>query len=208
MALKTRGKGNRKTKAQQRKLNKISGGGQGLPVLSQKEEAIAWAREVIESDHWCIMDTETTGVRGKDQIVDIAIVSMTGERLFNSLILPTGSWEMHPGAQEVHGITSSDLVDSPSISDVYEDIYQAIAGKKIIAYNAAFDKRMLNSSCLSAGVPLLVADENWFCLMQAYRRFRQLSHAPALGGGHRALSDCEAALALVKEMTGIPLAQA
>jgi len=96
-----------------------------------------------------IIDTETTGLTSKDEVIHLATIKIphTRKELFKSnfLDLPITSEyyrpnvAIHPKAQEVHGIGRLRLMDKPNSLTVKlpSDI------KYLIAHNAVFDTRML-----------------------------------------------------------------
>jgi DNA polymerase-3 subunit epsilon len=46
--------------------------------------------------------------------------------------------------EQVHGITTSDVVQAPNFKQVYLDIEQFIEGRLLVAHNSSFDARHLN----------------------------------------------------------------
>ena len=98
------------------------------------------------------LDTETTGIAMDDQIISLSITSVaTGSILFHSMLKP--SCPIHPKALEVHGITADSLKNSPTFADVYPQLKAVLEGKELIIYNAEFDVRMLEHSCIDAQLP-------------------------------------------------------
>lgn len=180
--------------------------------------ARAWARDVLAGD-FVILDTETTGLGIWSQIVQIAIIDQTGRVLLDTLVRPTR--EPDQQAVAIHGLTNERLQDAPFFPDVREQIVQAIAGKRVIIYNASFDLDMLFQSdelfrcdVDDAWTPL--GQDAWRdlarfeCAMLKYSayvgdwsdyhgsyRFQRLP-----GGDHSALGDARATLRLLERMAG------
>lgn len=107
------------------------------------------------SGHALTLDTETTGLDG--EIIELAIVRVYDEQvLFNERFRPVHP--VTPGAQDVHGITTEELQDCPTIWDRWPAIRYALLGGlagNILIYNRQFDLRALNTG-LTAACP------NWY----------------------------------------------
>ena len=61
-----------------------------------------------------ILDTETTGVDDRAQVVEVGIIDSSGQELYNQLIRPTVP--IDPSASAVNGITEEMLRDQPSFA--------------------------------------------------------------------------------------------
>ena len=120
-----------------------------------------------------ILDTETTGLDNKAEILQIGIVSLEGEPLFNSYVKPAKARRWHD-ATRVHGIGWPDVQDAPTISQLAEQLKQLINGRPVAIYNADFDTRILRQSIKAAGAagqyPWL-QDQEWRCIMKAYATY-------------------------------------
>lgn len=57
----------------------------------------------INRDQFVILDTETTGLTLRDQIIEICVIDLTGKILLNSLVKPTIN--IPAEAASIHGIT-------------------------------------------------------------------------------------------------------
>lgn len=94
-------------------------------------------------------DLETTGlVIAKDSIIEISAIK-TDTNLneldkFYSLVQPFGDYEMSPAAQEKHGLSKEDLVDSPYFKDIADELLDFIDDCDLGGYNIGnFDLAML-----------------------------------------------------------------
>jgi len=99
-------------------------------------------------DKLLFLDLETTGLDSKtDEILEIGIVSESGDILFNSLIKPVRNktWEE---AQKIHGITPKHVESSPTFNDVLPDVLDILADNTVIIYNADYDSRFLNNAVI------------------------------------------------------------
>lgn len=178
--------------------------------INDSNEAILWARYILERNDWCVLDTETTSLTGF--VVDLAIVAPDGTTLFNSLINP--ECEVTSGAKAVHGITDEELTAAPRLLDVWQEIQTALAGRSLIlAYNVAFDEAVMIRSAQRYQLPELT--QKWDCIMEWYAqyfgewsRYHGNYKWQPLYGGHRALGDALAALDVLKTMAYASLSDA
>jgi DNA polymerase-3 subunit epsilon len=183
-------------------------------ILDTHQDVIAWARQVVESGEPLILDTETTGLDVTDEVVQLAIIDMHGNVLLDTLVRPTRP--IAPEARAIHGITDQALADAPPFSDLYHAIAHLLRRRPVLAYNAAFDCRLLAQTCTTYGLPPLEVAA-WDCVMERYACFwrecansgsykpQSLSTACTqqginVQGHHEAVQDCLLTLALIKAM--------
>lgn len=105
------------------------------------DAASKWARQVLDDPATVVLDTETTGLHDAARIVDIAVLSMDGTVLLDSLVNPQVS--MPAEATRIHGITDVAVSTAPTFSDLLVSLSTALHGRKAIIYNRDFDKRRL-----------------------------------------------------------------
>jgi DNA polymerase III subunit epsilon len=182
-----------------------------------RTKAITWAMGVVDDPRVIYLDTETTGFGPRAEIVDIAVVSAAGEVVLESLVQPTR--RIPADATAIHGITNADVKDAPGWCDLYKDLLQVLAGRRVIVYNVIFDRQMVNQACERYDLAAPAAD--WECAMRKYagfygdwdprkrwHRFQKLERAVlAFGaepGGHRAAADAIACRAVVLGMAATP----
>lgn len=158
-----------------------------------------------------ITDTETTGFRNSDLVVEVAmilysLVHAAPVTTFSTLIpvkAPPGSAIGGMTAEEVHGIPQSlldlatPLPQTPSYTVVLHDLMDR--ADAVLAHSASFDKRMLKQ----AGTldRELVDEKKWVCTMANIRWPRKysgkslisvaLAHGVPVVAAHRALTDCD-----------------
>lgn len=167
-----------------------------------RDDARRWASEVAGDFLTVYLDTETTGL-GKDaEVIDIAVVAGDGRVLLDALVQPTQP--IPPDASRVNGIWDADVASAPPWRDVHDALLPLLEARRVVVYNAAFDRRMLSQTC--ARHDLREPRAIWDCAMLGYARFRgemnasqrgyrwhRLDHAVlsfgAQPGGHRALGD-------------------
>lgn len=168
------------------------------------EDAAAWARQLLSSGDFVIMDTETTGLDG--EIVELAVIDATGRALFNRRFNPIS--EMFPGATAVHGLTTEMLASELPFPEAYEELSRILAGASVVViYNADFDNGRLQDTCKLHGLPPI--EYKSACAMEEYAAFvgdwqgDGFRWQPLMGGDHSALGDCLATLDVMREMAQV-----
>ena len=102
-----------------------------------------------------ILDTETTGLDpiSGDRIVEIAALELINgcrtENIFHSYVNPER--DMPDSAFKVHGISFQFLIDKPVFSEVVDSFMSFISNDRIVAHNADFDIRFINSELARLG---------------------------------------------------------
>ncbi len=174
---------------------------------SARCEVVDWARKLIEAVDFVILDTETTGLDWDAQVVEIAVVGPDGATLLNSRVRPTCA--ISAGARAVHRLSDEMVAGAPLFPEVYSSLMNAIAGRRVLVYNADFDARVLSYMCELHGLPSLETDR-WLDLMRPYSAWcgdwseyhRDFRWQRLPGGGHLALVDCLAARDVLLRMAG------
>lgn len=158
--------------------------------LSPPQAATRFARTVLLPGKAVILDTETVSMGGP--VVEIAVVdAANGQTLLNTLVNP--QTPIDPAAQAVHGISDDEVNASgvPLWPEVYRQLDEVTDGRIILAYNASYDREVIENDCARYGIanaPL--ADRDRWADVMAPR----MAHARTMrflrnGGGHRALGD-------------------
>ncbi|MEL6968805.1 MAG: 3'-5' exonuclease [Bacteroidota bacterium] len=172
-----------------------------------KSQSIAWAQEVLlKKDKYVILDSETTGLKKNDVIVQLAVIDLNGNELFNSLIRPTKRKRISADATSIHGISMKDLKDQPSLSEVIDDFILAIGNKTVLIYNAEYDTRLLEQTCDQDEIAsphfrsrcVMLKYSSFVGEWNEYRGDYKWQRLP--GGDHSAIGDCRATLAVIKKM--------
>lgn len=163
-----------------------------------------------------ILNMATTGLTNNtnSQIIELAIIDVQGNVLFNSLIKPKSKIRQDNQSVAVHGIRNEILVYSPEWSDLHEKIAGILQNRQVVSYNGDFHRAMIGQTCEKYGLPC--PEFTMHCAMELYAawyghlsqyslyRSKKLAEAMTLiyGGyweqAHRALPDCQAVLDLLK----------
>ncbi|MCL2560008.1 MAG: 3'-5' exonuclease [Turicibacter sp.] len=163
-------------------------------------------------DNYLILDTETTGLSARDEVIELGIVDMEGNTVYHSLFNPSCS--IGASAMAIHGITQTDVKSAPRFSGEWRKINEILAGKIILIYNAKFDLRMLNQTARIYGCGELLRQEGVRCVMQGYAKYRGSYRAIKLEQAlrqegipafqtHRVIGDCLMVLELVKKVGNV-----
>jgi len=179
-----------------------------------------WSKRLNRADV-LILDTETTGLGRRAEIVEIGIVDTTGCVVYDALVMPKG--RIPRDASEVHGITRQTLRDAGA--KPWPEHHQAVmdllrAAKMIVVYNAEYDARLIVQTVERHGLTLPRRLPEWECAMLAYAEHRgvrgnhgdyrwyKLQSAVRYEGfkvpgkAHRATTDCLATLEIVRVLAG------
>ncbi|HEX5504885.1 MAG TPA: exonuclease domain-containing protein [Thermomicrobiales bacterium] len=182
-------------------------------VLSPAQQGTArWARDLFARDDWALLDTETTGLDGAAEVIDVAVLDRHGRVLLDTLVRPQGA--ISRGAAAVNHLAAGDVADAPTFPEVWPALLAALRGRALLAYNVSFDERLLRQTAQRYGLRLPAVPTE--CVMRAYARFwgepgrgkgaraQSLDRACAQQGlppgTHRALGDCRATWALLRAM--------
>jgi len=170
--------------------------------------SVEWARELLARRDFVILDSETTGLSSPVDFVEIAVVSPQGELLFESLLKP--SCRIEPAARAIHGHSAKSLSEAPCFFEVYADLLEVLHRRRVIVFNAPYDRRVWDEAVRHLGARGALAGvlPGWECAMRRYARFvgerskRGGGYRPQKlpGGDHTALGDALATLRLIERM--------
>jgi DNA polymerase-3 subunit epsilon len=155
-----------------------------IPKATDRTTAVRWARALLASEV-LFLDTETTGLGPRAEIVDLSIIAVDGTVLLNQLVKPARPIPID--AMLIHGITNEHVADAPEWCDVLEMARPIISGRLIVAYNSSFDRGMIEQCCLAAAIELPLIE--WECAMRAYAAFRKDPRLPSQGYRWRPLHE-------------------
>lgn len=172
-----------------------------------RRKACKWAASLLaDHRHVVVIDTETTGFKKTDEIVQISIKSLDGQDLCSTLVAMTKRKSIPREASDIHGIKKADLEGKPTYATLSPMLQRVLSGKKIIAYNAEFDFRMMHQVYDLAGGYKPIASQ-WECAMKQYAAFvgewndyHNDYKWQKLGGSHDARGDVDKTIELIEEM--------
>ena len=104
-----------------------------------EDEMIKYKNEYV------VLDTETTGIMHDDEIIQLSIVNLDGEVLYNSYFKPQK--QSHWGALKKHKLTDEFLADKPLWKDEWYKIAKILKTKNVLIHNATFDQRLIEQTC-------------------------------------------------------------
>lgn len=152
------------------------------------------------------LDTETTGLYGRYQVIEIAIVDIDGEVIIDTLLHT--KTPIDRGASRVHGINKKQLEKQPTFSEIEHIIERLLTGHEVWIFNLPFD---YDGMVMSSSDNFSIDNIEFYCLMQhtmdKFQTERYISLASACnemgvaGGSHRAISDALASVRLYRALS-------
>ena len=183
-------------------------------ALDRRANCTRIAQKWMASETTLILDTESSGLDDRAEIVEITIIDMQGKILLDTLIKPSAS--IPDEATEIHGISDADVQNAPSWADIYDEFVEIVKGKEILIYNSSFDTRLLAQSSVRHGLPAPALEAS--CVMTTYAHWygevgyrggyiwqSLVAAAQQCGidasGAHRSLADCKLTLAVIQYLS-------
>ncbi|NIE78361.1 3'-5' exonuclease [Pantoea sp. Ap-967] len=181
------------------------------PAQLRRQSVAKQAKDLIGGE--CLtIDTETTGVGDDDEVCEITILDVTGAPILDTLIRPTRPISDETSAY--NGITNAMLASAPSWPEVAEQYAAIVAGRTVVAYNTAFDVRLLRQTHERHGLTAPTFSTACAMLMYAawhgeydsnrdrWRWLKLIDAATECGvaedGAHRALADARMTLGVLR----------
>lgn len=174
---------------------------------SHRERAAQWARDLLAGS-FVIVDTETTGLDGVAEVVQIGVIDQDGAVLLDTLVRPTRP--IPEGATRIHGITNAMVAAAPTFAEILPQLQGVLRDRTVVIFNAAYDRRMFDQSAMRNGIGVLALDcgATYHCAMKQYSDFVGERTSKGSGykrqslpnGDHSAIGDCRATLALIQQM--------
>jgi DNA polymerase-3 subunit epsilon len=183
---------------------------------ADRAEAARQARIWVRSPRTVILDTETTDLDG--YLVQIAIIrAHDGAVLLDTLVNPQA--HISDGAKLIHFITEDRVADAPTFAQIADDIVALLRGRRIVIYNADFDRTVLQREVMRKrdygwrqAIDFWKKGYRWRCAMELYAQFYgdwsdyhgdyRWQRLP--GGDHTALGDARATRDLLMWMADRP----
>jgi DNA polymerase-3 subunit epsilon len=128
--------------------------------------SIQAAKEVLQSDKYVLLDTETTGTKNDHEVLEVAVIqASTGKILLDTLVKPSKPFDAVEG---VHTVVWEDLQQSPDITQC--GLSEILTAYTVLTYNAQFDYRLIRQSYEFMGQTM--PGGNFACVMLMYAAFR------------------------------------
>lgn len=169
-----------------------------------------WAHSILEDRHLVVIDVQTTALTNA-WAVQIACTDRAGEVLFDELINPLA--DIAPEAAALHGISPPQLAAAPTFGTLLPGLTHLLAGRHCLAYNASFDRGILERELDRLPTPPQAARAalntcSWHDAMAPYAAWRGLwstrrrayRYQP-LGSAYDAVANCHLLLETVQQMT-------
>lgn len=166
------------------------------------------ALEALRGTRWLALDTEATGLGPYDEVIEVAVVDAEGAPQLVTLLRP--SRPVTARSTAVHGLSAATLESAPSWPQIWPRLRAIIERSPLVAWNAAFDLRLLRQTCdrhrLPFAMPTLVCLRAAF--VERHPRTRSTLAAACLALGiderptHRALQDARVASRVARELLG------
>lgn len=160
--------------------------------------------------HALVIDTETTGRSITAEIIEVAVCDIEGRLLYERLVRPTAS--VPRAAARIHGLTTEQLTNALTWDQVWIELEPLLRGRALIAFNASFDRRMVEMECARYRFPPPCL--RWRCAMRFVKERLRLRRAPTLTeaclhfqitpGTHRAATDARATAQLLQRVINNP----
>ena len=148
---------------------------------------------------------------GDVRVIELSIVDLEGNVIFNSLFDP--GMPLPADIPALTGITDEMLEDQPRFAERTAEISDCLRGKTIIAWNVDFDRKWVFFEFIKAGFRLDAQD--WVDAMELYARmvghrtkyYRLIKAKEDMRIGesqeHRATADCLDTLAVLRAAAGL-----
>ncbi|MGO2236027.1 MAG: 3'-5' exonuclease [Marinomonas sp.] len=122
-----------KSSSNQQQTDSVSTLGDSISISEVLEE--------IEANNCLWLDTETTGLSNRDEIIELSICTRDKQVVFDSIL--TSKVPCSAQARAVHGITDEQIANGMPIESAKTALLKLLEGKTIISFNVDFDCKML-----------------------------------------------------------------
>jgi DNA polymerase III subunit epsilon len=125
----------------------------------------------LDADHsWAVVDVETSGLHpGSGRVLSVAALALdAGGRELGPSFASLVNADCDPGPVHVHGLTGERLAAAPPFAEVVPRLFEVLAGRILVAHNAAFDHGFLSAETDRIGAVLPV--EQRLCTLALSRR--------------------------------------
>ena len=187
-------------------------------ITQDRREAQDWAKKLLDTGKWCILDTESTGLNNKAQICQIAVITPEIPYGWQTYVQPTVP--ISTSASDIHGIKDKDVTDAPTFDQVFLHLMRRAGDRDLVIYNCEFDLRRIKQSLRVHGIQLAFPTSDrrgcriftnggsihdamlWYAqyVGEWNDYYGNYKWQPLPGGDHSALGDCKATLEIIRSM--------
>lgn len=145
----------------------VSSVGSAMQEIKRLQEPVyghasaLWASLILNGSA-VILDSETTGIRTDDEIVELAVVNLQGKKIVNSLFQTQRP--IPASATKVHRITNRMVHNARTFPQIWDELMTFLQKREIIIFNADFDLRMLRQTAQHYNLP--IPELRVHCLMK------------------------------------------
>jgi len=169
-----------------RRASAAGGSSSAMPVLREVPArtpadvlvALRNLPDLLERRDVLVINTVTTGIDPRAEVVDVAVLDTTGELRMNRLSLAVN--RIPREASDTHGLTRDRLreVHADPWPVVYAELVDLLAtATLVLGYNAGLHRRMLTQTAERHGLKRLPVTD-WACLMRTYTQMTAGPDAP------------------------------
>lgn len=169
-------------------------------------DIVNYLADESKADKMLFLDTETTGLDDKAQVIQLAIIDEDGDMIVNTL-LDTYTL-ISPEAYKVHKIGARQIKGYPHFRHIASMVNNLLSGRYVGMYNAEFDMRMMRQSSdigFKGAIPVCVmqkakehfGEEKWLSLVDACKRL-----GIELDNAHDAFADALATAEVYERIVG------
>ena len=119
----------------------------GRIYISAREQTEALLDQFLDwatDPKLAVLDTETTGLKDHDQVIEVGVVDANGRTLFEQRVKPTVP--ISDGAFLTHGILEEDLTDCPSFAAIWPELREVFKTHNVVVYNRNYDLARIRAS--------------------------------------------------------------
>lgn len=176
-----------------------------------KQEIVDEWYTLLKHEDTIILDTETTGLSQQSEIIELGIINVSGDTIFQQYYMP--SVPIDQDSIEIHGLSEKKLekLDAIDWSDKHAEVSDILANAyKVVIFNSSYDTRLLRVTAGHRNLEL--PHYAPYCAMKSYayylrpeRRYVKLAEAANNEGvinnsAHEAVADCQTVLSVMKSM--------
>lgn len=115
-----------------------------MPLRKQDRLAAIFQARKLLDEQPLFLDTETTGLNERAEIIEVSLLDLDGKVLLDSLVRPL--FPIPRDAMLIHGITNEMVQGAPTWAQLWPRIQPLLQSRRVAAYNAPFDLRMMRQS--------------------------------------------------------------